>query len=131
MYPTQHVALTAVATVPLFRRGWRWPAVAAFAATAVLIDVDHYVSYVLRTADLSLGQAYAYHHAHAAKGVRGVRPHWPAIVYEPQRPLHTVLTLFVLCLAASRWPVLVPVAGGALFHRLLDYLWDVTTAAAP
>jgi hypothetical protein len=128
MYPTQHVVLTAVATVPLFRRGWRWPAVALFAATAVLIDVDHYASYALRTGDLSLEQAYAYHHARATKGGRGFRPHWPAMVYEAQRPLHTLLTLLVLCLAALRWPVIAPVAAGAVFHRLLDYLWDLTSA---
>jgi hypothetical protein len=103
--------------------------VALFAATAVLIDVDHYVSYGLRTGDLSLERAYTYHHARAAKGGWGFRPHWPAVVYEAQRPLHALLMLLVLCLAAVRWPALVPVAGGAVFHRLLDYLWDVTSAS--
>ena len=54
MYPSQHAALTALACLPLKLRGWSLPELAAFAAGATLIDVDHYLAYAIALRDYSI-----------------------------------------------------------------------------
>lgn len=126
MYPTQHAAAALGVVVPLLGRRWPRSALAVFAASAVLIDVDHYVSYVWATGDLSLPNAYHYHCGRAVRSRWGLRLRWPVQVAEPHRPFHTLAVLSCLVLAARRWPHLWPVAWGALFHRLQDWCWDCT-----
>ena len=113
----------AVALVPLARRGWSRPALALFAATSVLLDVDHYVAYVWKTGDLSLWRAYRHHQKPAASSHWGLRLGRPALMVDHRRPLHALAPLAVAAVAAARWPVLFPAAAGAGFHRLQDFLW--------
>ena len=54
MLPSHHAAAAVLAALPLRKRGWSPLAIAQFAAAAVLIDADHYASYVWRIGDLSL-----------------------------------------------------------------------------
>ena len=134
MYPTQHVALTAVALVPLRARGLPLPELALFAAGSVLIDVDHYLSYAAKSGDWSLTRAY---HWHAARVPRVVhrRPKFyrPAILWDRYRPFHALLPIALLFALgfADRAPglsllkLLRPLACGALFHRACDYSLEV------
>jgi hypothetical protein len=124
MYPTHHAAAAIAAAAPLARRGWTRPALAAFALAAVLIDVDHYLSYACARGDLSLWRAYRYHRAREQRSRWGLRRPTPALLVDPRRPFHAVAVLAALLLAARRWPGLRPLALGALFHRLLDLGWE-------
>ena len=127
MYPTQHAAATVLAILPLARGGWRGRDLVGFAAGAVLVDADHYLSYALRKGDPSLERAYCYHRERAG-GDRGqkwaLRPHVPPLLVDRQRPLHALAALGCLALAAWPWPALRPIAWGVAFHRLLDYAWE-------
>jgi hypothetical protein len=125
MLPSYHAAAAAVAAAPLLARGrspWR---VTLFAAAAVLIDADHYLSYAWRVRDLSLRRAYTYHRR---KMHHPYRLHRPALVVDLPRPLHAPALLALLALLARRWPWLWPVVAGMAFHRLLDYAWAVAGA---
>jgi hypothetical protein len=121
MLPTHHAAATAVAAVPLLRRGKSPLWVGLFAAAAVLIDADHYASYVLRIRDLSLTRAYRFHRR---RGSHLYRLHRPAVLVDLHRPLHAPGVLAALVLLSRRFPLLWPVVAGMLFHRLLDYAWS-------
>ena len=123
MHPRDHLIATAVALVPLGRRGWSRPALALFAATSVLLDVDHYVAYVWQTGDLSLWRAYRHHQETARRTHWGLRLGVPALMVDQRRPLHALAPIAVAAVAAARWPVLLPAALGAVFHRLQDFLW--------
>ncbi len=117
MLPSYHAAATALAAVPLVRRGWRTSAVGQFALAAVLIDVDHYLAYAWRVRDVSLGRAYRFHRSRM-----GRQPlHPPALVWDRSRPFHAPVLLALLWLLARRWPALRALVWGALFHRALDY----------
>lgn len=120
MLPSHHAALTAVAAAPLLARGWSLWKVAQFGAAAVLIDADHYASYVWRIRDLSLSRAYWFHRR---KVDHAYLLHRPRLLIDPHRPLHAPVLLALLALLARRFPVLWPVVAGMLFHRLLDYAY--------
>jgi hypothetical protein len=125
MLPTQHAALTALAAIPLIRRGWSPWRVAQFTAAAVLIDADHYASYAVKIRDLSLWRAYRFHRR---RGEHPFRLHHPAVVVDAHRPLHAPALLLTLTVLARRFPVLWPLVAGMLFHRFLDYAWSATHA---
>jgi hypothetical protein len=108
--------------MPLHKRGWSPLAIAQFGAAAVLIDADHYASYVWRIRDLSLPQAYRFHRRRAH---HPFRLHRPALVVDSHRPLHAPVLLAGLTLLARRYPLLRPLVAGLLFHRLLDYAASV------
>jgi hypothetical protein len=122
MLPSHHAAATAVAAVPLLKRGKSPFWVGLFAAAAVLIDADHYAAYVLRIGDLSLNRAYWFHRR---RGSHPYRLHRPAVLVDLHRPLHAPGVLAALALLSRRFPALWPIVAGMLFHRLLDYAWSV------
>jgi hypothetical protein len=127
VYPSQHAALAAAAAWPLQRRlGWRWPQLGLFAAGAILIDVDHYLAYAVRSGDWSLLNAYRWHSARVPPMSRR-RPHFyrPPLLVDRYRWFHAIAPLALLALAALVFPPLRPLAGGALFHRLSDYSVEV------
>ena len=126
MYPTQHAAVTALSAVPLRAAGVGWRTLGLFAAGAVLLDVDHYVSYAWRTGDLSLPNAYRYHRDRMQRGKArlGLNLHLPPLWPGSSRPFHAVSLLAALCLLAWAAPALRPAAAGALYHRLQDYLYE-------
>ena len=124
MLPTHHLAAAVACTLPLASRGWGLTALAGFSATAVLIDVDHYFSYIWHTGDLSLRRAYLYHRGNLGRWRWRPRFRRPALLIEPHRPFHPMAALACLCALAVRWPALAPIAWGALFHRLLDFVWQ-------
>ena len=126
MYPSHHAALTEITTVPLRAAGVGWRSLALFGAAAVLIDVDHYLSYAWREGDFSLVNAYRFHRGRVDRGrVRpGLRLHLPPFWPGPNRPFHAVSFLAAFCLLAWAAPALRPLAAGALYHRLQDYLYE-------
>ncbi|CAA9287827.1 MAG: hypothetical protein AVDCRST_MAG77-4452 [uncultured Chloroflexi bacterium] len=126
MYPTQHAAITAITALPLRRRGWNWTELSLFAAGAVLIDVDHYLSYAVREGDWSLPRAYRWHIRRVPPMDRR-RPHLylPPLLWDQYRWFHAIVPLALLALAARLWPPLRPLALGALYHRLQDYAVEV------
>ena len=126
MYLTQHAALTALTTLPLRAAGASWSALALFSAGAVLIDVDHYLSYAWREGDFSLVNAYRYHRDRVKRGSArpGLNLHLPSLWPGRNRPLHALSSLAALGLLAWLAPVLRPVVAGALYHRLQDYVYE-------
>lgn len=126
MYPTQHAAAAALTLLPLKQRGWQWPCMAAFAAGAVLIDVDHYLSYVWEHGDFSLIRAYQFHRGHAKQKEREFAPHLvnPKWFVSPRRPFHPVVLIAAFWLLTRKHSVLHALAWGLVLHRLQDYLWE-------
>ena len=117
-----------MAVVPLRRRGWSWRDIGLFWTSAVLIDVDHYLSYVWRYHDLSLPHAYDFHRNSVPRGgAWNVKLHAPNFWPGDHRPFHAVVFLLALWLLSRRVPLLRPVACGAVFHRLQDYAWETVT----
>jgi len=99
MYPSQHAALTALALVPLRKRGWSLPRLGLFAAGAVLIDVDHYLAYALRTADWSLPNAYRWHIQRVPPFTqKRPRLYLPRLILDRHRPFHAVAPIALLFL---------------------------------
>ena len=125
MLPSHHAAAAAVVAVPLLARRRSPAKVALFAAAAVLIDVDHYLSFVWRIRDLSLVRAYWWHRG---KTHHPYRLHRPALVIDRPRPLHAPAVLVLLAVLARRWTWLRPIVAGMVFHRLLDYAWSGVSA---
>jgi hypothetical protein len=125
VYPSQHAGLTALAAIPLRKRGWSLLDLGLFAAGAVLIDADHYLTFVLRTGNWSLRAAHRWYCDRVPPIVRG-RPklHKPALLLDPYRPFHAPLLLAMCWLLVELIPplrFLRPLAFGTLFHRALDY----------
>jgi hypothetical protein len=128
MYPTQHAAVTAISTLPLRAAGFGWRPLGLFTAGAVLIDVDHYLSYVWKTGDFSLLNAYQYHRHRMQRGAArlGLNFQLPSLWPRASRPFHAVSVLVGFCLLAWLVPALRPIAAGAIYHRLQDYLYEST-----
>ena len=113
--------------IPLFRRGWSWPELAAFGAGAVLIDVDHYLGYVWETGDFDIRNAYAFHRRDYHQPRRWVfRPHMPAMGFQRMRFFHSVPILVAATLVAWRMePNARPLVLGMLLHSVQDELWGM------
>jgi hypothetical protein len=139
VYPTQHAAATAVATAILCWRGWGAGKLAAFAAGGVLLDVDHYLSYVACTGDLSLRRAYLWNRDRGESVRKTLSPHVPSLGFESRRPFHwppLIVAPAVLASIAGRWspgaaPLLVAFTAGAVFHRALDAAWESAWSSDP
>ena len=133
MYPTQHAAVTALTALPLRAAGLSWRSLALFSAAAVFLDVDHYVGYAWREGDFSLRNAYLYHLNRVRRGdVRlGLNLHPPPLWPGPNRPAHAISVLAALCLLAWIAPVLRPLAAGAVYHRVQDYVYESTRVGVP
>ena len=139
MYPSQHAALTALACVPLRQRGWTLPELGAFAAGAVLIDVDHYLAYAIKHRDWSLPNAYRWHVQRVPALVyRRPHLHLPPLVLDRYRPFHGATPILLAALLTRLSPsattagplrllasLLRAAAWGVLFHRLCDYSVEV------
>ena len=133
MYPSQHAALTALTALPFRAAGHSWRSLALFGAGAVLIDVDHYLSYAWREGDFSLINAYRFHRnrvrrsdAHAGLNLH-VPPFWPG----SNRPFHAVSVLGAACLLAWLTPAVRPIVAGALYHRVQDYVYESARRGVP
>lgn len=126
MYPSQHAAITALTALPLRAAGVSWRSLALFGAGAVLIDVDHYLSYAWREGDFSLRNAYHYHRNRVRRDDArpGLNPHLPPLWPGRNRPFHAISVLAGFCALAWLAPVLRPLAAGALYHRLQDYVYE-------
>lgn len=139
MYPSQHAALAALTCIPLRLRGWTLPELGAFAAGAVLIDVDHYLAYAVRHNDWSLGNAYRWHLRRVPPLVyHRPHPYLPPLVFDRYRPFHGVTPIALAALCTRLSPESAPpglshllvrllraAAWGVLFHRLCDYSVEV------
>lgn len=126
MYPSQHAAVTALSAIPFRAVGVSWSRLGLFTAGAVLIDVDHYLSYAWREGDFSLVNAYRYHRNRVPRGAAraGLNLHLPPLWPGPNRPFHAVSVLGAMCVLAWLAPILRPLVAGAIYHRLQDYLYE-------
>ncbi len=126
MLPSHHALAAVAVAVPLRLSGWKLSDLALFGAGAVLIDVDHYISYAWRTGDFSLLRAYRHHRLKFHNSpVRRLALAWHFPFWGGYgRPFHAIPVLALLGVAAARWPWLRPLAWGVLHHRLTDWLWE-------
>jgi hypothetical protein len=91
----------------------------------VLVDGDHYLSYVWHTGDLSIRRAYAFHRAAYRRPFDWrLRPRWPKLGVQRYRELHSfaaIAAAFAMGTIPGRAaPFIRGVAIGIAFHRLLD-----------
>ncbi|MFM7197715.1 MAG: hypothetical protein ACKO2D_07475 [Chloroflexota bacterium] len=127
MLPPHHLLATVALALPLRARGWTSAAIAGLLVGGVLVDGDHYLSYVWHTGDLSIRRAYAFHRA-AYRSPFGwnLHPRWPTLEVQRYRELHSFAAIgatFVLSLLAGRaTPMVRAIAIGLAFHRALDEL---------
>lgn len=133
MLPSHHALAATLAAVPLARRGWPALHLAAFWSGAVLIDVDHYLSYALREGDWSLRNAYRFHRGRVPPFRRwGFRPRAPSLWAEAHRPFHPLAVLAAAFALGARWPLVRALAWGMILHRATDYLYEsIGRAQAP
>ena len=125
MLPPHHALATAALAVPLRARGWTIPAIVGLFVGGVLVDGDHYLSYVWHTGDLSIRRAYAFHRAaYRSPFDRRLHPGWPTLGVQRFRELHSFAAIGAVCalsaIVGRAAPVLRAVAVGLAFHRLLD-----------
>jgi hypothetical protein len=129
-----------VAATAIFRwRGWGLGDLAAFAAGAVLLDVDHYLSYVVCTGDVSLRRAYWWNRDRGESVRKILSPHVPSLGFESRRPFHwppLIVAPAVLAPLAGRSSprmaqILVAFTAGAVFHRALDAAWESAWSSDP
>ncbi len=136
MLPSNHALATAIVAVPLWRRGWSLAAIAGLFAGGVLIDVDHYLSYVWHTGDVSIRRAYRFHRngAHANFDWR-LHPRWPTLGIQQYREFHSFGAIAAVAAASMMFgrgaPFLRAVALGMAIHRFLDELTGWAFPPAP
>lgn len=114
-----HLLAAAAAGLALYPRSPR--RVALLTVSGVILDVDHYVLYALRSGDWNPLGALRYNRRRA----RRIRPGDTRPRYGPLRSvLHRKrLTFPLLWLLSRRWLALRPVAAGIVLHLLLDTPW--------
>ncbi len=125
MLPPHHALATAMLAVPLWRRGWSVTRIGALVTGGVLIDVDHYLSYIWHSGDLSIVRAFRFHRSAYRSPFSGrLHPRWPRLGVDRFREFHSVpaiATVFAASFLAGRWrPVLSALAWGMVSHRILD-----------
>lgn len=117
----QHLAITGVAAAVLFPF-WSKLEIALFCAGGVLIDVDHYLCYVLRTHRLSITGMFRY-----------FRELWKieqSIPYYGLCLFHTVDFFLLVALLGFYNPIFLPLLTGLLFHFAVD-LFDLFRKKVP
>lgn len=125
MLPHAHAAATLALAVPLRRRGWSILDLLGLFAGSVLVDGDHYLSYVWHTGDLSARRAYQFHRSAYRSPFSGrLYPRWPTMGIQRYRELHSFPAILVILaasmLAGRAGPFLRAVGVGLIFHRALD-----------
>jgi hypothetical protein len=112
---TKHLATTglaAVALAPVLSVG----EIIVFAIGGVLIDVDHYLLYIVRRHDLSIAGMFRY--------FNDLQPIETSIPYVGLCVFHTVDFFLLLAALAYFYPLLGFLLAGCLFHFALD-LFDL------
>src|SRR5262245_5991477 len=119
MHLRTHLWTSALLGAALYRRT---PARAALVmASGVLIDLDHYVLYALRSNDWSPSGAMRYNRRRQRRAQRGdARPRYGSL----RSPVHIpALTLPLVWWLAWRHRRARPVAAGITLHLVLDFPW--------
>ena len=125
MLPPHHALATAMLAVPLWRRGWSVTRIGALFTGGVLIDVDHYLSYIWHSGDLSIARAFRFHRSAYRSPFSGrLHPRWPRMGIDRFREFHSVpaiAAVFAASFLAGRWrSVVCALAWGMVSHRILD-----------
>lgn len=110
---TQHVALTAVAAA-ILSPVLEARDLAAFAAGAVLIDVDHYLLYMQRRRSLSVRGMFRY--------FEELQPIQEKIPYIGLCAFHTIDFYLLLAVLSRFYPILYSVLCGCLYHFVFDLI---------
>ena len=125
MLPPHHALATAILAIPLWRRGWSLARIGALFTGGVLMDVDHYLSYVWHSGDLSIVRAIRFHRSAYRSPFSGrLHPRWPRMGIDRFREFHSapaIAAVFAVSFLAGRWgPVVRALAWGMVSHRILD-----------
>ncbi len=117
MYPKQHLAMAAMAaSLPLITAGV--PAAILFVTASTLMDVDHYLRYLVVVRKITRLKTAYRHYMVQDRAERKLRPgeYAPKGLYI----LHTVEPFVVLALLMNFWPVLFWAMAGGGLHLALD-----------
>lgn len=119
MHFRSHLLASTLAGIALYPRSPRRAALVAL--SGVLIDVDHYVLYALRSGDWNPVGALRYYKRRS----QPFRPGDTRPRYGPLRSIahHAPLTIPLLWLLAWGWPRLRPLAVGVTLHLAMDQPW--------
>ena len=118
MLPREHTILGIIAAAlfyPIFGiNAWM------IAATAVLIDVDHYLFYAIKKRDFSYAGAYSWHVEQEIKAKRmarkGIRKRGPFHIF------HTIEFHLLLLLLSFRNTIFFYAFAGFVFHSAVDFV---------
>ena len=114
MTPRAHVSLSAPLAALVGWKAGLAPAI-VFSVGAILIDIDHYLFFVLRTRHFSPIEMFAWFHETDCR----CNP----TSYYGLHIFHTVETFLLVYLASLFLPVLTWLIIGMTFHMLLDLIW--------
>lgn len=116
MHPRDHLIVSALCGVTLYRRRPRRAVLLTLAG--VLLDLDHYLLYALRSGDWNpLGAIRYDRRRHRRPRPGDSRPRYGSLRSVAHQPVLALPLLWALC---RLWPVLRPVAIGVGLHLLLD-----------
>jgi hypothetical protein len=114
MHPVSHVSLAAPLAAAIAWQAGPAPA-AWFAGGAVLIDLDHYLFFILRTGRYNPVEMFTW--------FREADERCTATSYYGLCVLHAAEAFVLVALAAIFLPVLAWLLLGMGYHLLLDYIW--------
>ena len=110
---SQHLVVTGIASAAIMP-WYGGESIALFAAGSVLIDVDHYLFYVVRTKRFDVRGMFRYFDA-----LQDFERHIP---YVGLCLFHTIDFFLIVALGAFYYPILLPLLAGLLFHFVVDLI---------
>ena len=120
MLPIYHIFFSIIAAILIFLINPSFLFIILFLAGAILIDVDHYLLYIVRKKDFSLIRAYKYFRCEFKK-IKIKKSERPKVLLSIFHTIEFYIILLVLSyFIVYFWPVLL----GCLFHRLLDLIYS-------
>ena len=123
MYPKPHTILGFIFSLSLYLI---FPQISLLEASilflaSVLIDVDHYLYYVLTRKDISLPRAYGWF-VKFSKKFRKLSRKEKRLILLPIMFLHGIEVLILLFIIGIYFPIINFIAYGFIFHLSLDFI---------
>ena len=107
----QHSMITAAASIVLIPF-WNWMQIAVFAVGSILIDIDHYLFFVLRQKKFGIKAMFDYHDSLFKKKDQ--------IPYAGICVFHTLDFFLLVGILSIFFPILIFLLSGLVFHFLID-----------
>jgi len=110
----QHIGLTAVASL-IMLPFWNWIQIVWFSIGSILIDVDHYIYYVVRKKRFGIKEMFKYHDSLFAQKDK--------IPYAGICVFHTIDFFILIGILSFYFPVFLYLLIGLIYHFLVDIIF--------